>query len=189
MPRRCLSSAGSLGTLPPLPWFYSPLRLHAAPPASLRLSLRSAVPLASVRSRRWHGLPGSLGDPLVRLPCSKTPVGPPRLALRTTSSRGVAVSASRRSCLIPFFRRCSRCLAALRYCPSLSARQGPRTIQCIFVAQSHGLRTRCLRFAAFLSPRKLYGHARLASGCWPSFAGRDCSPAGSRHQVSVCSST
>src|SRR6266496_4346693 len=32
-------------------------------------------------------------------------------------------------------------------------------------------------------------HARLASGCWPTFAGRECLPAGSRKKVSKMSST
>src|SRR6266496_2177212 len=32
-------------------------------------------------------------------------------------------------------------------------------------------------------------HARLASGCWPTFAGRECLPAGPRKKVSKMSST
>src|SRR5271157_3852175 len=38
-----------------------------------------------------------------------------------------------------------------------------------FGARSHGIGTRCLRFAMEVARH----HARLASGCWPSFAGRD----------------
>jgi len=38
-----------------------------------------------------------------------------------------------------------------------------------FGARSHGIGTRCLRFAVEVS----LPHARLASGCWPSSAGRD----------------
>jgi hypothetical protein len=54
-----------------------------------------------------------------------------------------------------------------------------------FGAQSHGLHTRCLRFAAFLPPKKLYGHARLACGWWPASTARDWIPAGSRCEVSA----
>jgi hypothetical protein len=38
-----------------------------------------------------------------------------------------------------------------------------------FGAREHGIKTRCLRFAVRVTPP----HARLASGCWPSSAGRD----------------
>ena len=41
-------------------------------------------------------------------------------------------------------------------------------------------RTRCLRFAA----RVTRSDARLASGCWPGFAGRDWLPAGFHRRVS-----
>jgi hypothetical protein len=45
-----------------------------------------------------------------------------------------------------------------------------------FEAQSHGLGTGCLRFAVGVTSP----HARLASGCLPSSAGRDsCNPQGS----------
>jgi hypothetical protein len=43
-----------------------------------------------------------------------------------------------------------------------------------FEAQSHGLDTRCLRFAVWITPP----HARLASGCGPGSAGRDLHPSG-----------
>jgi hypothetical protein len=53
---------------------------------------RPTLPFASAEKARS---PRFLGNPVVRLPCSQTPVGPPRLASRTTASRGVAVSAFR----------------------------------------------------------------------------------------------
>ena len=45
---------------------------------------------------------------------------------------------------------------------------------CYFEAQSHGLRVRCLRFAAAVADV----HARLASGWWPTLAGRGSNPQG-----------
>jgi hypothetical protein len=54
----------------------------------------------------------------------------------------------------------SRRLAALGYClPLDQKRRLPRCTN--FGVPSHGLFTRCLRFAAFLPPQRLYGHARL----------------------------
>ena len=57
-----------------------------------------------------------------------------------------------------------------------ASRRGPRLIRQrwlprtdYFEAQSHGIRTHCLRFAVKVS----FPHARLASGRWPSSAGRD----------------
>lgn len=44
-----------------------------------------------------------------------------------------------------------------------------------FGAQSHGLLARCLRFALAVAD----AYARLASGWWPSLAGRDSDPLGS----------
>jgi hypothetical protein len=147
----------------------------SSPFLSLRISCpfarryRPTLPFASAERTRS---PRFLGNPLVRLPCSQTPVGPPRLASRTTVSRGVAVSAPR---LRASFRSSVAVHAASRRvgtAPQYWNTEGPGR-RFPFVAQSHGLRTRCLRFAAFLSPQGLYAHARLASGCWPSSTGRD----------------
>jgi hypothetical protein len=52
-----------------------------------------------------------------------------------------------------------------------------------FEAQSHGLHARCLRFAAGVA----HVDARLASGWWPSLAGRDSNPLGPHREVSACS--
>jgi hypothetical protein len=85
------------------------------------------------------GSPRFLKNPCVPTPCSSTPAGPTRQALR---------------------RR----------------QRGPRAVHDegshdnhSFGAQSHGLGTRCLRFAVGVASP----HARLASGCWLGFAGRD----------------
>lgn len=51
-------------------------------------------------------------------------------------------------------------------------------------AQWHGFGTGCLRFVERLTPP----HARLASGCWLGFTGRDWLPAGSLREVSKVSS-
>jgi hypothetical protein len=84
------------------------------------------------------------------MPCSVTPAGSPRQAIST-----------------------------LRYClPSFLRRRLPRRES--FGAESHGLRTRCLRSVTTVTR----SHVRLASGCWPSFAGRDWLPAGSLCRVS-----
>jgi hypothetical protein len=44
-----------------------------------------------------------------------------------------------------------------------------------FGAQSHGFGTRCLRFVGWVAPAL---HAKLASGCWPGFAGWAWLPTG-----------
>jgi hypothetical protein len=49
-----------------------------------------------------------------------------------------------------------------------------------FEAQPHGSRARCLRFAGAVT----HSHARLATGCSASLAGRDWLPAGLHHGVS-----
>jgi len=65
--------------------------------------------------------------------------------------------------------------------PSVTFRQRRLPRQTPFGAPSHGLDTRCLRFA----PGLPQNGARLASGCWPSFAGRDWLPAGFQYRVSA----
>jgi hypothetical protein len=96
------------------------------------------------------GPPRFLGNPIVHMPRSLTPVGLSRQAI-----------------------------SALPFClPSFLQRRLPRREP--FGAESHGLHTRCLRFAA----RVTRSDTRLASGCWPGFAGRDWLPAGSQCRVS-----
>jgi hypothetical protein len=105
MTRQRLPSTGSFGRLSPLPRYYALLRLPAVRPALLWFSLCSAVPLgvrcslpslpdaAQLGPGAWSpgappglsmetvGPPRFLGNPRVRLPCSRTPAGPWRLAL------------------------------------------------------------------------------------------------------------
>ena len=65
--------------------------------------------------------------------------------------------------------------SAHRYClPQLQKRQLPPRMS-YFGAQSHGLPARCLRFALVVTD----AHARLASGWWPTLAGRGLDPLGS----------
>ena len=84
------------------------------------------------------GRPKFLGNPDVPAPCSWTPARP-------TLPQAITVG-----------------------------RHGPTRIQLRglstrgnFGARSHGIGTRCLRFAVRLTPP----HARLASGCWPALPG------------------
>src|SRR5512142_983771 len=95
--------------------------------------------------------------------------------------RGVAVSdgfhldAASCRCLNPHLGHLSRRLVALGCClPRIQMR---RLSQCLtFGAQSHGLFTRCLRFAASFLVAQSYGHARLASRWWSALAGWDWRP-------------
>jgi hypothetical protein len=83
------------------------------------------------------GAPRFLEDPIVYMPCSQTPAGPRRSA--TTALR---------CCLPPYARR-----------------RLPR--QLYFVAQSHGLHTRCLRFAGWITPPPRKTRFRLAGLPFP----------------------
>src|ERR1035441_528397 len=78
--------------------------------------------------------------------------------------RAVFMSGDTRTPVGPMHARPSRRLGAA---PACVYNGGSRNEY--FEAQSHGIRTRCLRFAVKVS----FPHARLASGCWPSSAGRD----------------
>src|SRR5690606_10169897 len=112
------------------------------------------------------------------------------LASGDALSRGVAVGRRLSPLAGASFRpsALSRRPAALRCRPRLLPHRGPQHLV-TFEALSRGLHARCLRFAAFLFPQELYGHARLASGWWPACAGRDWLPAGLLREVSVFSST
>lgn len=165
--RRPLPSTGSRGSVPPLHRYYGALRLPAAPPA-LRFSSRGSSAVRSViRSprrrarhrgawgfvdrcpdpvmrRRRPGLPGSWGTPLCPCPALR-----PRWDRHARPSRRVG--------------------AAFRYFDGVgSHHKSP------FGAQSHGLRTRCLRFASSGYPGRRKTRFRLLA----SFAGRDWLPAG-----------
>jgi hypothetical protein len=137
-----------------VPWVGSPAStLLLGAPTSRRprfARLRSAQRFRGSSPRRRRDLPGSWGT-LVYMPCSgPTPVGPLCQAIRA-----LPYSLAPRCCL-----------------PHIQKRRLP--LRTNFGAQSHGLHTRCLRFAAAVTDV----HARLASGWWPTLAGRDSNPLG-----------
>jgi hypothetical protein len=138
-----------------VPWVGSPAStLLLGAPTSRRprfARLRSAQRFRGSSPRRRRDLPGSWGT-LVYMPCSgPTPVGPLCQAIRA-----LPYSLAPRCCL-----------------PHIQKRRLP--LRTNFGAQSHGLHTRCLRFAAAVTDV----HARLASDWWPTLAGRDLNPLGS----------
>ena len=118
-----------------------------AAPASLACALLGGS-AARCRGER-RDLPGSWGT-LHGMPCSMTPVGPSRRAIRA----------------LPYS-------LAPRCCLPLAHDVGIHDFD-ISGLESHGLHARCLRFAAAVTDV----HARLASGWWPTLAGRDSNPPG-----------
>ena len=72
-----------------------------------------------------------------------------------------------------------KAIAASRHGPTHSVPRGLST-RGNFGARSHGISTRCLRFAPWVTPKD----ARLASGCGPGSTRRDWLPAGFRRKVS-----
>ena len=161
--RRPLHSAGSFGQVPPPQRYYGTLRLPAAHLAALRclrLAIPSFVPCSSPPARdRAVDQPG---------------VGKPGLQAGSHDGDGrVSQVPERPSCpcalfLDPGRTEVRQAIAAPRHGPRLCQQRWlPQAED--FGARSHGIGTRCLRFAMEVARH----HARLASGCWPSFAGRD----------------
>jgi hypothetical protein len=162
--------------VPRVHWYYEALRFPTALPAPLRfLRVTVTLPRACVRisdksdadlrpgslvlALPWQpelfetetaGRPKFLENPDVPAPCSQTPARP-ALPSHTADRHGPTRTVRRR----------------------LSTKG-------TFGAQSHGIGTRCLRFAVRLTPP----HARLASGCSPGSTRRDWLPAGFRRKVS-----
>ena len=161
--RRPLHSAGSCGRVPPPQRYYGTLRLPAAHLAALRC-LRLAIP-----SFRPLFVPASSGRELrIHLELvAGTPTG------SHDGNDRVSQVPERPSCpcalfLDPGRTEVRQAIAAPRHGPRLCQQRWlPRAED--FGARSHGIGTRCLRFAMEVARH----HARLASGCWPSFAGRD----------------
>jgi len=120
--------------------------------------------------RTRQGLAGSWGALCMRLPCSTTPPRSSRLASKDVRGAGscrwpVALPPVPHSVL----GRGLAAFAARRCCPRgwvIRRHESSPT----FEAPSHGLRTRCLRFARSLPSQRLSAYARLASGWWPTFA-------------------
>jgi hypothetical protein len=164
--------------VPRLQWYYEVLRfpnvLHAAlrflratltiPRACLRRSCQVRRRLGAGGFWVWHlpkrpvdnemetpGRPKFLGNPDVPAPCSSTPARPTLPQASTVGRHGPTHRLPR----------------------GLSTRGN-------FGAQSHGIGTRCLRFAVRITPP----HARLASGCGPRSTRRDWLPAGLQQKVS-----
>jgi hypothetical protein len=75
--------------------------------------------------------------------------------------------------------RTRQAIAACRHGPRYVHSEGSHEIPA-FEAQSHGFRTRCLRFVPCVATRD----AKLASGRWPSATGRAWLPAGLLRKVS-----
>ena len=145
MTRRPLPSAGSLGMVPPPPRYYETLRLPAARPAALRC-LRLAVSRSHPRFApvaagcAGHG-PG-VGHPV-------PPAGTCRGDDRVSQVPGEP------SCPCPVLRprrdRVRQAIAAPRRGLRSVNNDGSRDMN-HFGAQSHGSLTRCLRFAARVTP-------------------------------------
>jgi hypothetical protein len=123
-------------------WRYHRFVLCSSPPARDGAADQPGVGKPEPRPAVTTEMAGSLrfpSDPHAPAPCSRTPVGP--MHARPSRRLGTA--------------------------PACVYNGGSRNEY--FEAQSHGIGTRCLRFAVKVA----FPHARLASGCWPSFAGRD----------------
>ena len=161
--RHPLHSAGSFGRVPPPQRYYGTLRLpvaHLAALRCLRLAIPSFVPCSSPPA--WDGS------------CGSTWSWSPGLQAGSHDGDGrVSQVPERPSCpcalfLDPGRTEVRQAIAAPRHGPRLCQQRWlPRAED--FGARSHGIGTRCLRFAMEVARH----HARLASGCWPSFAGRD----------------
>ena len=168
-----------------------PPTVHETLSPSLRRVPRVSSPGSTVlwdaptpcRPSRRTSLP-SLGDTTVASPVRLPPAGTRAVdqpgvgnpGLRAGSDGGdgrVSQVPERPSCPCALFLDPGR--TEVRQAIAAS-RRGPRLCQQRwlpqaedFGARSHGIGTRCLRFAVEVS----FPHARLASGCWPSSAGRD----------------
>ena len=179
---------GRSGSYPSVHWYYERLRLPIGHPASLWSSLGLAVPTyVSRRRRRRQGLLRSWGTS-GRAPPSQTPVGPLRLAMRTTAGAGscccpaafavmpvphsspsIAVSPPRGASVLP---------------PPIAQRRLPTTISLSKLNHAAFVLAVYASQLSFSLPRS-YGHARLASGWWPAFTGRGSIPRKVPNEVSV----
>jgi hypothetical protein len=166
MARRFLPSAGSLGSVPPPRGYYGALRLPVARPAALR-RLRLAVsrshpsfaPAAAGCAGRGPGVGHPVppaGDCREGGGASQVPGEPPRTCPVLRPRRDRVRQAS--------------CGAATR--PSVRmTTSAPATLII------SGLNSTARSLAVYASQCRLPGHhARLASGRWPSFAGRGLVP-------------
>ena len=159
-------STGSLGSVPPLHRYYQALRLPIAPPAWLRC-LRSAVPRSTpvVRSHAGRRLHIASLDP-----CS--PVARPALFPRRPWGLPGSGQSPVRACraLRP---RTSPMRQAIQRSGAASARLEHAGLLNAVLSRLHHT---ALTLAVYASQGGLpHRHARLASGWWLAFAGRDSS--------------
>ena len=151
MARRLLPSTGSLGSIPPLPRYYSTLRIPSTPPAALRL-LRLAVsrshPLFAPPAAGCVGQGPGVGHPVLPPGLAEKMGGPPRF-LGDLRERAPFSDPGGTACARPLRRRG----AAFRHVNNVGSREFNH-----FGAQSHGPFTHCLRFAAPVArtPRKTH---------------------------------
>lgn len=176
--RDLLPSTGSLGSVPPLPRYYEVFRLPADHPASLRC-LRKPVPTRVLRlrssprrARRREARGSSSGFPNRLIECSRP--GLPG-SWGTLGIHALLSDPGEPAGVSPGLR-CGG--AAFRPDYGVGARDRS------FGALSHGLDTRCLRFAAGVTPKpRKTRYRRLARRCR---AGGP--PAGSHCKVSATGS-
>ena len=167
------------GQVPRLRRYYGVLRFPDVLPAALRF-LRTTVttPRACFRSCQVRRRPGAGGF--------GSGTSPRGQFLKRWRRQGVPSSWGTLLCLRPALgpRRDQR------YQAIAVGRHGPTRIQLRglstrgnFGARSHGIGTRCLRFAPWVTPKD----ARLASGCWPALPDGIGCPQGSYERFPRCS--
>ena len=147
---------GPSGSVPPLHRSY-----YGTPTPQRPRSARCRSTRRFRLSTMTSGSPRFLGNPPVRAPLSD----PGRTAASDHSGRALLLDAA----MLPS-AAVTTSAPATRY----------------FGAQSRGSHARCLRFAVTVTRLLLYDHARLASGWWPSLAGRDSNPLGSFVRFPSC---
>jgi hypothetical protein len=142
---------------------------------ALCLSRRASLPsLGDTLRRAWRFAPNGPGHQTVGLGFKS---GPHFRTLPQGSKQGLPGSRTTR-CPFALFFDPGRTDAPGHYdtsaWPLLCPQQRLPRINSAFEAQSHGFRTRCLRFVRRVATQD----AKLASGRWPSATGRDWIPAG-----------
>ena len=148
----------------------------------------SPIPPRSVAfAQQYHlvetrGPPRFLGDPNACMPCSQTPAGSPRQPVGVWQARTRTTNVSSHATTADHAR--------------FTARQQPYNVSILPSVHPHdvgshnslisGLNYTACTLAVYASQHGLpQCHARLASGWWPTFTGRDLLPAGSPYKVSA----
>ena len=144
--RRPLPSAGSIGPVPPPRRYYEALRLPAARFAALRFLRLAIPPVRPVCSQRPGRTTVGSGELVFRVPSRKLSVETAG-SLRFPSHPRVPTPCSQ----TPVGPMHARPLRRLGAAPASMHNGGSRNKDG-FGAQSHGIRTRCLRFAGRVAP-------------------------------------